>query len=142
MIETTNLELCIKLEPILKGKIESEFFGLRVRVKNEDRSGPSTHEYHYVMRVQHRSEINFDTATELVPAYTACELMKVLPKETGEYLDEENPKRWLTLQHVGMWEVGYDSPRYEGIMVTFEHVNPAEALGLMVIFLHGEGLLK
>ena len=127
MIETTSLELSKKLEPILSGEIDN-FFAWEYT--GDDESGCV---YELVGAD--------DAMGSVIPAYTACELMKVLPAE----IDGGSLTLWTEGK---MWDVDY--PR-ETIQVSNSALEkwfgpmqetPAEALGEMVLWLHGEGLLK
>jgi hypothetical protein len=119
MIETTSLELSKKLEPILEGRVEGFF--IYSREVSADR--------------QTKSEFEISTrrhATcgwwEVIPAYTACELMKVLPS----YSSVKHPH--------GGHAFFPDCANCE--ILAFEDKNPAEALGEMVVWLSEKGLLK
>ncbi len=120
MIETTSKELSKRLEIILKRKPPSYFYWA------SDEDGD------YV------SDICVDGDT---PAYTACELMKVLP----EYVSGCGLMMCKGLP----WTVWYKS-EFDDVMRSksnrqdycqSHNDSPAEALGLMVVWLDGEGLL-
>ena len=109
MIETTSLELSKKLEGIVK---EACSF-----IWAETADG-------WVVD----SFPRYAWCKSMHPAYTACELMKVLPRGS-------KVKRWSN-------EYSCTTPFPIDSYTEKCGATPAEALGLMVVWLHGEGLLK
>lgn len=118
MIDTTSKTLSEKLAPVLEGKVESYFV---------HRSYQGCEELKYGVAPWFTCD-----NTYIAPSYTACELMKVLPAKTSI------TKR--VYPHRTIWEA-HDEWDDTLCPLTWKHENPAEALGEMVLWLHGEGLL-
>ena len=122
MIETTSLPLSKKLEPILEGLIESFFFHWRDTLLNRN---------------------DFPPYFELIPAFSACELMRVFPKKAYDpeaynlvmSLDNSDGTHWVTYQRTP--ESGLID-----IKKLTHHAILAEAVGEMVVWLYKEGLLR
>ena len=122
MIEYTSQPLSKKLTPILKREwIEGLFYyrGVLCNPASDRCVWPKDGE-------------------EYFPAFTACELMKALPDYlTGK---DGDPHNLFLLKYGYEWSVSYDN--VDGFPKSgrfFLDLNPAEALGQMVVWLHGEG---
>lgn len=125
MIETTSLELSKKLAGILEDELNSLMTWSVPMAPRMDRSAD-----HRDLRFRgHKSK---DMA-----AYTACELMKVLPPVV-------NGSQLTLWAERGKWDVDYFD-EYRGANTSYMGAmrdTPAEALGEMVLWLHEAGLLK
>ena len=125
MLDTTSLPLSKKLAPILSGEIDY-FFAWEYQDESVDGC---------IYEI-----IGADDATNGgTPAYTACELMKVLPAFVIK--SDESFAFEMDLR-----EVRYRNRMISGCFNTLmrykSDATPAEALGQMVVWLHEEGLLN
>jgi hypothetical protein len=122
MIETTSIELSKKLAGILDGKVESYF----TRARRWDAT---------VEGLISRRELDPSIWCETFPAYTACELMKFLPwyvdvRQIMSYVGRDEPTRYRChgdKDKADQW---------------FVDEIAANAIGRMILWLDGEGLLK
>jgi len=127
MIETTSLELSKKLEGILDNEHKSLMTWSIPMAPLMNKSAD-----HRNLRFRgHKSK---DMA-----AYTAGELMKVLPKKI-KYKDRMYTPRLYPDGDSGDWYVDYIMVG-DSYIASFKIAPLQEALGEMVVWLHGEGLL-
>jgi len=128
MIETTSLELSKKLDKFLRTETEKEWYFLNGRAS-------------VLSEVEADSLRQFSRVIAMrTPAYTACELMKVLPAS----IIDDQVYHYLFIGKVDDKTcISYDDA--DGYELNAERIiadNPAEALGEMVLWLDKEGLLK
>jgi hypothetical protein len=127
MIETTDLELSKKLEPILKGKVGSYFAWCDGKARNKESAEAC-------------EKIMPDSLKgwAIIPAYTACELMKVLP-DSIDYEGERG--RIFIYKHEDEWFAAYHG-EYDINIICFMDTSFTQATGEMIVWLDGQGLLK